>query len=127
MNNTLMQLCHGILSFNATVLHDVIELQSSILNRCQSHFFCFRYLLGAPFATIRPAREGSIPIVTVTVMPGLRSAAVAFCPLTLISVNCVIVNVFVPFSSVTVIVFALTLAITGCLYGAGVGFFFVAQ
>ena len=34
-----------------------------------------------------------MPIVTLTFIPGLKSAVVAFCPFTLISVNFVIANV----------------------------------
>ena len=56
---------------------------------------------------MRLARVGSVPRVMLTFMPGFNSAAVAFCPLTLISVNCVMVSVFAAFGSVTVIEFAL--------------------
>ena len=81
---------------------------------------------GTPSALIRLAREGSVAIVTFAVMPGFKSPMVALCPLTLISVNCVTVNVLVVFSSLTVIVFPPTLEMTGVWYtGAGVGLFFL--
>jgi len=46
-------------------------------------------------------------------MPGFKSEIVPLCPFTLISVNCVTMNVRVVFSSVTVIEFPVTLEITG--------------
>jgi hypothetical protein len=66
-----------------------------------------------PVALIRLAFDGSVPRVMLTVMPGFSSAAVARCPLTVISVNCVMVSVLVALGSVTVIEFAVTLAIVG--------------
>src|SRR5438093_13529661 len=65
-----------------------------------------------------------MPIVTFTVMPGFRSTIVALCPFTLISVNCVMINVRVVFSSLTVIALPVTLEMTGVWY-AGVAFFFL--
>jgi len=46
-------------------------------------------------------------------MPGFKSVIVALCPFTVISLNRVIVNALVTFSCVTVIVFPVTLEITG--------------
>jgi hypothetical protein len=91
------------------------------------NYFFFRFPpVGTPVALIRLAWVGSIPIVTLTVMPGLSAAMVALCPFTVISVNCVIVNALVVFSSVTVIVFPATLEITGGRYfGAAEVFFFL--
>ena len=67
-----------------------------------------------------------MPIVTFAFMPGFKSAIVPFCPLTLISVNCVMMNVLVVLSSLTVIAFPVTLEIIGGRYsGAGVAFFFL--
>ena len=40
-----------------------------------------------PVALMRLAFVGSVPNVTLTVMPGFKSAAVAFWPFTVISVN----------------------------------------
>src|ERR1700720_3801914 len=68
---------------------------------------------GGPEATMRPARVGSRPIVTSTLMPDLRSVIVPFWPFTLISVNGVTMNVLVSFCLVTVIEFAVTLEMTG--------------
>jgi len=51
---------------------------------------------------MRAALVGSVPNVTVTFMPGFKSAAVAFTPFTVISVNCVIPSVFAFLSSATV-------------------------
>jgi hypothetical protein len=79
-----------------------------------------------PVALMRLAREGSVSRVTLTVMPGFKSATTAFRPFTLISVNCVIVSVFVTLSSATVIEVAVTLEITGgCCTGAGADAFFL--
>src|SRR5205814_10655073 len=80
---------------------------------CFYFFFFWPPPTGAPVATTRLARVGSTPIVTLTVMPGFRSATVALCPFTLISVHCVMINVRAVFSSLTVIVFPVTLAMTG--------------
>ncbi|PYK39416.1 MAG: hypothetical protein DME49_03860 [Verrucomicrobia bacterium] len=55
-------------------------------------------------------------------MPGLKSATVARCPFTLISVNCVITKVLVTLSSLTVIAFPLTFEIR-VGWGGGVVFF----
>ena len=65
-----------------------------------------------------------MPIVTLTVMPGFRSTIVALCPFRLISVNCVMINVRVVFSSLTVMALPITLEMTGVWY-AGVAFFFL--
>ena len=78
-----------------------------------------------PVATMRLAFVGSVPRLTVTAIPGFKSATVAFWPFTTISVNWLIINVFVAAPSVTVIEVAVTLAIVGTI-GAGVGFFFEA-
>src|SRR5207249_12070686 len=78
------------------------------------YLFCCPLPTGASAALIRLAWEGSKPIVTFTVMPGFKSATVARCPFTLISVNCVIVNALVVFASLTVIAFPFTLDMTGC-------------
>src|SRR5438270_7669104 len=88
-------------------------LQISIHNLLLTPHFHFAFPPGVPEALTRAAWEGSTPIVTLTVMPGLSAAMVALCPFTAISVNCVIVNARAVFSSVTVIVFAVTLDITG--------------
>ena len=92
---------------------------------CVYFFFFCTPPTGTPVALIRLARVGSTPIVTPTVMPGFRSATAALCPFTLISVNCVMINVRVVFSSLTVIVFPVTLEMTGAWYCAGVAFFFL--
>ena len=64
--------------------------------------------------------------MTLTVMPGFRSAMVARCPFTVISLKRVIMNALVTFSCVTVIVFPVRLEITGGWYlGAGDAFFFL--
>ncbi len=82
---------------------------------CAGYFYFFFFWppsIGTPVALTRLARVGSTPIVMLTVMPGFRSATAALCPFTLISVNCVIINVLAVFSSLTVIVFP-TLEMTG--------------
>ena len=67
-----------------------------------------------------------MPIVMLTVIPGLRSTTEALCPFTLISVNCVTINVRVVFPSVTVIALPVTPEMTGGRYaGTGVAFFFL--
>ena len=66
-----------------------------------------------PVALMRLAFAESVPSDTLTVMPGFSSAAVALRPLTLISVNCVIMNVLVTFSSFTVMLSAVTAEIVG--------------
>ena len=66
-----------------------------------------------PVATMRLALVGSVPNVTLAIMPGFNSAAVAFWPFTMISVNDVIPSVLAVFPSVIVIEVAVTLAMTG--------------
>jgi hypothetical protein len=70
----------------------------------------FAYL---PVAFIRLAWVGSVPRVTLTVIPGLRAAMVAFWPLTMISVKGEIVRVFAVLLSVTVTVLDVTLVMRG--------------
>src|SRR3954471_7126522 len=66
---------------------------------------------------------GSVLNVTLTIMPGCRSERRARWPFTLISVNCVIANVFITWFSEIVIESGVTLEITvGCCSGA-FGFF----
>src|SRR4051812_8791513 len=80
--------------------------------------------MGASPALMRLSFVGSVLKVTLTIMPGCRSERRARCPFRLISVNCVIANVFITWFSVIVIESGLTLAITvGCCSGA-FGFFF---
>src|SRR4051794_28643978 len=57
-------------------------------------------------------------------MPGLRSFTVARCPLTVISVNCVIAKVFVTLSSLTVIDCGVTLPIVVAWTSGGFAFGF---
>ena len=75
-----------------------------------SHFFPPP---GTPVALMRAARDGSVPSVMLTVIPGFKSAMLARWPFTLISVNCVIVSVLVVFLSLTVIALPVTLEIAG--------------
>jgi hypothetical protein len=75
-----------------------------------SHFFPPP---GTPVALMRAARDGSMPSVMLTVIPGFKSAMLARCPFTVISVNCVIVSVLVVFLSLTVIALPVTLEMTG--------------
>ena len=62
---------------------------------------------------MRAARDGSVPSVMLTVIPGFKSAMLARWPFTLISVNCVIVSVLVVFLSLTVIALPVTLEMAG--------------
>ena len=79
----------------------------------------------ASFAVIRLALVGSMPSVTVTAMPGFRSAMVARWPRKVISVNELIENVFGVLSSLIVIDVGETLEITvswcsiGVVFGRG--------
>ena len=86
------------------------SLQRIHFSLLTSHFFPPP---GTPVALMRAARDGSMPSVTFTVIPGFKSAMLARCPFTVISVNCVIVSVLVVFLSLTVIALPVTLEMTG--------------